>query len=157
MTEAPKPSYTWLAPMFIAVLVVSGVAIGAYQFVFLPNSLIEEVVDDRILNPPSNITIFQNKNSWRPDSTQAFLPSRVTAVLAVNNTIVWENIDDTLEGVIHTATDDNSRFDSGNMVFGDSFSYTYTKPGVYGFFCRPHSGWMRGTVDVLANPSVGEV
>ena len=59
--------------------------------------------------------------------------------------------------MIHTATDDNSRFDSGNMVFGDSFSYTYTKPGVYGFFCRPHSGWMRGTVDVLANPSVGQV
>ncbi len=143
--------------MFIAILVASGVAIAADQFVYLPNSLIEEVIDDRILNPPSSITIVQNKNGWRPDSTQAFSPSRVTAVLAVNNTIIWDNIDDTLEGVIHTTTDDNNRFDSGNMVLDDSFSYTYTKPGVYGFFCRPHSGWMRGTVDVLANPSVGQV
>lgn len=142
--------------MFIVILVAAGVAIGAYQFVFLPNSMVEEDVDVRILQPPSNITILQNKNGWRPDSTDAFLPDRVTAVLAVNNTIIWDNIDDTLEGVIHTATDDNNRFDSGNMVFEDSFSYTYTQPGVFGFFCRPHSGWMRGAVEVLANPALGE-
>ena len=110
-----------------------------YQYVFLPASLEVEEVTPLILNPPLNVTIIESKNAWRPDAVDAFLPSRVTLVLGVNNTVVWKHVDDTLNAVIHTATDDNGVFDSGNMVLGDEFSYTYTKTGVFTFFCRPHS------------------
>ena len=153
---AQVPSFVWMAPFLIIMLAGSFGGLVYYQYVFLPASLEVEEVSSEILNPPLNVTIVENKNGWRPNTVDPFLPSRVTLVLGVNNTVIWQHVDDTLEGVIHTATDDNGVFDSGNMALGDEFSYTYTKTGVFNFFCRPHSGWMRGTVEVISNPVVSE-
>jgi plastocyanin len=36
------------------------------------------------------------------------------------------------------------------MNVGDTFSFTFTDPGVYWYFCRPHP-FMRGTITIDPN------
>jgi plastocyanin len=40
----------------------------------------------------------------------------------------------------HTATADNGEFDSGSLDKGGSFSFTFTKPGTYPYYCVFHGG-----------------
>ncbi len=72
----------------------------------------------------------------------------------MNNTVTWTNDDTTGPGVPHTVTALNTTagapaFDSGNLVAGASFTYTFTVPGTYQYHCDYHS-WMTGTVTVVA-------
>ena len=76
-------------------------------------------------------------------SSPGYSPDTITVVIGVNNTVVWVNNDN----MPHTVTATNKLFDSGNMNPGDTFSYTFTSPGVYGYGCSYHS-WMKGTVVV---------
>jgi plastocyanin len=62
----------------------------------------------------------------------AFVPGSVT--IKVGTTVTWTNKDN----VGHTATSDDGVFDSGILGKGSSFSYTFTKAGTYGYFCKPH-------------------
>lgn len=91
-----------------------------------------------------------------------FEPPAVT--VAVGETVTWINE----SAMAHTATDDPAKnpvaqtypeyaqlpdgaapWDSGLLQEGQSFSYTFTVPGTYDYFCIPHvlSG-MRGTITV---------
>lgn len=72
-----------------------------------------------------------------------YSPRTVTVVIGVNNTITWVNNDD----APHTVTASDGSFSSGNMNAGQSWSFTFTKPGVYTYFCSYHP-WMKGTVIV---------
>jgi plastocyanin len=72
-----------------------------------------------------------------------FQPANITVVIGVNATVIWRNLDT----VIHTVTAVDKSFDSGDMKEGATFSYTFTKPGVYDYYCIYHA-WMRGTVIV---------
>lgn len=76
-------------------------------------------------------------------SSLGYSPSTITVVIGVNNTIVWTNED----GMPHTVTEVNKIFDSGNMNSGDSFTYTFSVPGTYLYYCAYHI-WMKGTVIV---------
>jgi nitrite reductase (NO-forming) len=76
-------------------------------------------------------------------SSPGYSPDTITVVIGVNNTVVWVNNDN----MPHTVTATNKLFDSGNMNPGDTFSYTFTSPGVYTYGCSYHS-WMKGTVIV---------
>ena len=71
-----------------------------------------------------------------------YSPPTITVVIGVNNTITWINNDN----AIHTVTDIGV-FDSGNLGFGQSWSYTFTTPGTYQYHCTIHP-WMTGTVIV---------
>lgn len=62
----------------------------------------------------------------------AFLPLEVT--IPAGTTVIWVND----ERPKHTATADDGLFDSGDQNLGDSFSYTFTEPGTYPYFCRYH-------------------
>ena len=85
--------------------------------------------------------------SGSPGSDLFFDPS--PAKVVVGSTITWTN-DDTLP---HTVTSGNpekgpsSTFDSGIMSAGDSFTFTFDKPGVLEYYCAVHP-WMISTVMV---------
>lgn len=66
----------------------------------------------------------------------------------------WVNRDDVFHTV--TSTDSlqprraNGLFDASFFRSGQSFEYTFTKPGTYFYFCQPHTEFMFGTVRVVA-------
>lgn len=39
----------------------------------------------------------------------------------------------------HTVTADDGSFDSGTLVGGQSFTFTFTKPGTFAYRCTIHS------------------
>lgn len=71
----------------------------------------------------------------------AFGPTSLT--IAVGDTVTWTNSD----SMPHTATDEDDRFDSGNLDPGQSFSFTFTAAGTYTYRCDYHSN-MTGTIVV---------
>lgn len=75
----------------------------------------------------------------------SFSPIEVTVVIGVNNTVTWVNNDN----AAHTVTSRDGSFGSGNMGSGSSYTYTFTTPGTYRYYCAYHS-WMIGTVVVEA-------
>ncbi len=72
-----------------------------------------------------------------------FQPRQVE--IKAGGTVSWENADD----VPHTATsrDDPQAFDSGPLDTDGHFSFTFTKPGKYTYFCKVHPH-MTGVVTV---------
>jgi plastocyanin len=70
-----------------------------------------------------------------------YLPELIT--IGVGGTIVWTNIDRTP----HSATAYNAAFDTGVLLQGSSFAYTFTQPGEYNYFYTRHSA-MTGSVIV---------
>ncbi|HEY6283530.1 MAG TPA: cupredoxin domain-containing protein [Nitrososphaerales archaeon] len=76
-------------------------------------------------------------------SSKGFFPSSITVVLGTNNTVVWNNKDNSP----HTVTANDGGFDSGNMAPGQSFSFTFTAPGTYTYHCTYHP-WMVASVVV---------
>lgn len=72
-----------------------------------------------------------------------FTPDRLE--VAVGTTVTWVNHDD----VPHTATSSNDppAFDSKALDTDDHFSFTFTRPGVYRYYCKVHTH-MTGTVVV---------
>jgi len=72
-----------------------------------------------------------------------FTPSSIT--VARGATVTWVNHDD----VPHTATanGDTPAFDSGALDTDEKFSFTFTAPGTFTYFCKVHPH-MTGTVIV---------
>jgi plastocyanin len=70
--------------------------------------------------------------------------------VAPGTTVVWTNNDP----FAHTITSDDGLFDSGLINQGETFSFTFTEPGVYQYYCQPHGGpglsGMSGTIVVEA-------
>jgi plastocyanin len=67
--------------------------------------------------------------------------------ISVGDTVRWTN----QESVAHTVTsgspgdgDVGLIFDSGNLLGGDSFSFTFDDAGTFTYFCQIHSGTMFG-------------
>jgi plastocyanin len=73
----------------------------------------------------------------------AFGPATVT--VAVGTKVTWTNRDDEPHTVV--SADDPRAFKSGALDTGDSFTFTFDKPGTYKYFCSIHPH-MTGTVVV---------
>jgi plastocyanin len=71
----------------------------------------------------------------------AFSPDRIT--VKTGTTVTWLNADDTP----HTVASSSKLFKSKALDTEDSFSFTFTTPGVYQYFCSLHP-YMTGTVVV---------
>lgn len=61
-----------------------------------------------------------------------YVPGTIT--IKVGTTVTWTNKD----SVGHTATSEDGIFNSGMLGKGSSYSYTFTTPGTFGYFCEPH-------------------
>ncbi|HEX6256016.1 MAG TPA: plastocyanin/azurin family copper-binding protein [Euzebyales bacterium] len=64
--------------------------------------------------------------------------------VSVGDTVTWTNDE---AGVVHTVTAADESFNSGLLGPGQSWSYTFTEPGEFEYFCTPHP-WMRAKVIV---------
>ena len=61
-----------------------------------------------------------------------FHPMAVT--VPVGATVTWKNLD----GEPHTVTGVDGSFRSGALDEGDTFTFKFTKPGVYKYLCTIH-------------------
>jgi plastocyanin len=61
-----------------------------------------------------------------------FMPDEITVALAA--TVTWVNLDD----VQHTVASMDKTFKSKVLGTGDSFSFTFEKPGTYEYCCSIH-------------------
>ena len=57
-----------------------------------------------------------------------------TLTVQVGTTVTWTNSDD----IPHTAVSTNGVFKSKVIDTNEKFSYTFTKPGTYSYFCSVH-------------------
>ena len=73
----------------------------------------------------------------------AFAPQRV--VVKAGTTVTWINDDD----IPHTVASSTKLFKSNALDTEDKFSFTFTTPGAYEYFCSLHPH-MTGTIVVEA-------
>lgn len=71
----------------------------------------------------------------------SFQPNDLT--VAAGSEVTWTNED----GVTHTATSDDTVWDSGNLSSGESFSHTFEEAGTYTYTCQIHPT-MQATITV---------
>ncbi len=76
-----------------------------------------------------------------PIKSFAFMPMSVT--VGVGGTVTWKNLD----GEPHTVVSTDGLFRSAALDQGDSFTFTFTRPGVFGYLCSIHPQ-MRASVVV---------
>ena len=87
-----------------------------------------------------------------------FMPGDIT--VEVGTTVRWTNMDSTEHSV-------TSQTEAGTLILsgefdqflnpGESFSYTFSTPGVYHYFCIPHGSSMQGVVRVVpGTPCAGD-
>ena len=57
-----------------------------------------------------------------------------TLTVSAGTTVTWTNNDD----VPHTVVSNDKLFKSKALDTDDKFSYTFTKPGTYNYFCSVH-------------------
>ena len=62
----------------------------------------------------------------------SFSPATIT--VPAGTTVRWTNRDD----IPHTVVSDKEIFKSKTLDTDDQFSYTFTKPGTYDYFCSIH-------------------
>lgn len=62
----------------------------------------------------------------------SFTPAMIT--IPAGTTVRWTNRDD----IPHTVVSDDQKFQSKALDTDDQYSYTFTQPGTYGYFCSIH-------------------
>jgi len=62
----------------------------------------------------------------------------------IKATVAWVNKDNT----VHTVTANDGTFDSGDLLPGGAFSYTFNTRGDYFYYCKYHSE-MVGVIKVV--------
>ena len=67
----------------------------------------------------------------------------MTMTVAAGTTVTWTNDDDVPHTVV---SDDKTTFKSKALDTGEQFSYTFTKPGKYAYFCSVHPKMMAEVV-----------
>ncbi|HID04807.1 MAG TPA: hypothetical protein EYH45_07350 [Candidatus Caldiarchaeum subterraneum] len=83
--------------------------------------------------------------SFNPQQEDNYIPKNIRVIAGYNSTVVWTNDEEV--PVAHTVTSEEGIFDSGLFNSGESWNYTFTRAGIYRYFCIPHP-WMRGSVVV---------
>jgi plastocyanin len=92
-----------------------------------------------VASTPAVVPIFKN----------TYTPNAVT--VPVGTTVTWLNQDDAPHTV--TTTKAPIAFDSGPFDKGKSFSYTFTKPGTYEYYCAAHPDMRASVVVTEAAPA----
>ena len=101
-------------------------------------------VETRLLSSSggsADITIVLGSSS--SSNKDFYLPANFTA--KVGQTVTWVNKDSSA----HTVTSTTGAFDSKNLNAGESYTFTFTKPGTYTYICSYHP-WMTGAILVTS-------
>jgi plastocyanin len=97
--------------------------------------------------PPASVAVSIIPGAGTNTSSSGYSPDTTTLVLGVNNSVIWTNHDNSP----HTVTANDGSFESGNLAPGQTYTFTFSTPGVYTYHCTYHP-WMTGTVTVKAAP-----
>ncbi len=134
----PKPSRMIPASSVVVLLILGFVAGG------IAIGLVAAQTESRLISSSAggDITIVQgagNQNNGQFYAPASFPVKAGTAVTWVNH-----------DGTTHTVTSKGSSlFDSGNIPTGGTYSYPFSQPGTYEYYCTLHP-WMTGTVVVTS-------
>jgi plastocyanin len=95
------------------------------------------------ISSPARAADAEPKNVAVKIDNFTFGPARVT--VPAGTTVTWDNEDD----IPHTVTSSAKLFKSKVLDTADKFSFTFTTPGVFEYFCSLHPH-MTGTIVVEA-------
>jgi plastocyanin len=98
------------------------------------------------------------KDAALASSGRNFEPATIKVVIGMNNTVRWVNEDMVPSSVVANNYDDIGFYNATEDALGnptdqsllnphESFEYTFTKEGMFGYHSVPHP-WMHGTVTV---------
>ena len=76
----------------------------------------------------------QTQSSMAEVKIDNFSFGPATLTVAAGTTVTWSNRDD----IPHTVVSDDKAFKSKVLDTDEKFSFTFTKPGTYGYFCSIH-------------------
>jgi len=99
---------------------------------------------------PQTVSVSMPSGSSGPgceDTNSCYVPFSTS--INTGDTVIWSN-DDTAPHTVTSgspATAPDEIFDSGLMMAGDSFEFTFDDAGSYDYFCIVHP-WMNGNVQV---------
>ena len=83
-----------------------------------------------------SVTSAQEKTSAMEVKIDNFSFGPVTLTVPVGATVTWTNRDDIPHTVV--STDDPKTFKSKVLDTDEKFSFTFSKPGTYSYFCSIH-------------------
>jgi len=126
-TKVPR----WVAPLLSVVLVVA--LVGYFSATAYALAKPQEA------NGGATVYIAETLVTWQ------YSPQTIKVVLGVNSTVTWLSRSISYD----TVTDRGGAFSSGPIPPGGTYSYTFTSPGIYSYYCLYHP-WMTGTVTVAA-------
>jgi plastocyanin len=132
----PSPPPRMIPVSSLVILLVLGFIIGGIVVGFVAAD-----TERRLLGTSTaDITIVPGAGSQT--NPQFYSPANFA--VKAGSTVTWVNHD----GSSHTVTSQGSTlFDSGNIPTGGTFSYKFTQPGTYQYYCTIHP-WMKGTIVV---------
>jgi amicyanin len=122
-----------LATYVLVVILALGLSIGIESYV-RPDTATAEVAT-------ATSTTLPVQEAQVEIDDFAFKPMELT--IPAGTKVTWVNKDD----VPHTATssDDPVTFDSKTLDTDQKYSFTFSNPGTYNYYCKPHP-FMTGTV-----------
>jgi plastocyanin len=80
-----------------------------------------------------------------------FNPDVIT--IEIGTTVHWTNN----HSIPHTSTSDDGVWDSGNLNFGQDYSFTFLATGIYPYHCAYHSLTMTGMVTVVSTGATTDI
>ncbi len=126
----------WLVPSIVVALLLVSIGYGSTTAFALSTS------SPSIGRGTATVYISESLVSWH------YSPENITVVLGVNSTVTWVSHSIAYD----TVTSRDGKFSSGPIAPGQTFTHTFTAPGVYDYFCEFHP-WMVGSVTVVAAKS----
>ena len=131
-----------IIPSVIIVVIIVG--ISQVSLDYIP----EEAPQVEIVEDIENMIIMPVKSA-RPDcgpNDECYIPSYYLA--KIDETVYWINEDSAFHSVTSGQQENpDGLFDSGHIDPDEKFSYTFTEPGVYSYYCTLHP-WMNGMIKV---------
>ena len=129
-----------IIPSVIIVVIIVG--ISQVSLDYTP----EQIPEVEIVEEIENMIIMPVKSA-RPDcgpNDECYIPSYYLA--KIDETVYWINEDSAFHSVTSGQQENpDGLFDSGHIDPDEKFSYTFTEPGVYSYYCTLHP-WMNGMI-----------
>lgn len=141
-----EPKREWKAPRLprFAALTVSILLVVTSAAYFGYTAVAIGTVSSSPKQGAAIVYIAETPVSWQ------YSPQDLVVQLGVNSTVNWVSHSVSYD----TVTSMNGTFASGTIAPGATFSFTFTKPGVYPYYCVYHP-WMVGKITVLTAPLSG--
>ena len=155
--------YVWIKPqkehqnrlsitryvVIIAIVMAAAIGISFYQFFYFQEA-------ESIANPPGTTIIRIVEGASLESNPEFMVPKTANLTLGINNRVSWINEDHVLHAIVSDTNykDPVSGYfnslvqvDGGYVMPGDTFDFTFTEAGEYGYHHEPHP-WAQGKIIV---------